>query len=289
MDFGLAADYQSQQMIFSPQVRLEKSSAPDLIEILQSLHASLEPRQVVASYGKAVEQYLPITGMHIQLPEHHFHFGSNQGKVFKRHFQIQRQAAEVSYRLTSTLAPKQLSLLLQLEELLKQPLENALQHHEISNQALLDSLTNLGNRRYYEKVLASRIACFDRSGEPLSLVILDLDKLKFINDSFGHQFGDVILEEFAKLLQSTVRDTDHTFRVGGDEFIILVHGNEEAAKILLNRLEQNLTTQPLLKQFDVGFSAGMSELTRYISASDLYAKADKSMYEVKMKKKKEGR
>ncbi|WP_133406397.1 GGDEF domain-containing protein [Parashewanella tropica] len=287
MDFGLAADYQSQQMIFSPQVRLEKDNTPDLIEILQSLHASLEPRQVFANYGKAVEQFLPIVGMNLQLPEHHFHYGVNQGQIFKRHFQFQQQAAEVNYRLTSTLTPKQLSLLLQFEELLKQPLENALKHHDISNQALLDSLTNLGNRRYYEKVLATRIACFNRTGDPLSLVILDLDKLKYINDTFGHQFGDVVLAEFAKLLKNTVRDTDHTFRVGGDEFIILVHGNEKAAQILLHRLEQNLEQQPLLKQFELGFSAGSSELTHSLSASDLYAKADKSMYDVKMKKRKQ--
>ncbi len=92
----------------------------------------------------------------------------------------------------------------------------------LAQQALTDPLTGLGNRRYLEQQAAMEIARAQRSGEPLSLIAVDLDHFKRINDTYGHDAGDLVLQAFANTARQQLRDGDVLCRMGGEEFAVLL-------------------------------------------------------------------
>jgi diguanylate cyclase (GGDEF)-like protein len=111
-------------------------------------------------------------------------------------------------------------------------------HGRLRAQATLDPLTGIGNRRAYEERLAAATAHAERQNEPLSLVLIDLDGFKQLNDSHGHPAGDAELQAVARLLVTRARRQDEVFRLGGDEFALLLPGTPAAGAA---RLAEALT------------------------------------------------
>ncbi len=95
-------------------------------------------------------------------------------------------------------------------------------NERLEKLSFLDPLTQLLNRRGLQRVLSRELEISGREGTNLSVILLDLDNFKPINDAFGHAVGDIVLQEISKILKATVRSTDYVSRVGGDEFIILL-------------------------------------------------------------------
>lgn len=115
----------------------------------------------------------------------------------------------------------------------------------LEKQALTDPLTGLGNRRYLEGQAAMEIARAERSGAPLSLIAIDLDHFKRVNDTYGHDVGDVVLQAFAKLARQVLRDGDVLCRMGGEEFAVLLPGTgREQALQVAERLREAVATTP---------------------------------------------
>ncbi|GAA0578630.1 diguanylate cyclase [Halomonas salifodinae] len=113
----------------------------------------------------------------------------------------------------------------------------------LEKQALTDPLTGLGNRRYLEGQAAMEIARAERSGAPLSLIAIDLDHFKRINDTYGHDVGDLVLQHFAKLARQILRDGDVLCRMGGEEFAVLLPDtNREQALQVAERLREAVAT-----------------------------------------------
>ena len=103
-------------------------------------------------------------------------------------------------------------------------IRNASLLEEVQRLAETDALTGTANRRAFEKALAREISRSMRSGEPFSLVMLDLDNFKLLNDHFGHQAGDELLQKVGSLLRKTCRESDTPSRYGGEEFAVLLPG-----------------------------------------------------------------
>jgi len=95
-------------------------------------------------------------------------------------------------------------------------------NEHLEKLSFLDPLTQLLNRRGLQRMLSRELEISDREGANLSVILLDLDNFKPINDTFGHAVGDIVLQELSKVLKRTVRGTDYVSRIGGDEFIILL-------------------------------------------------------------------
>jgi len=156
-------------------------------------------------------------------------------------------------------------------------------------EADMDSLVPVFNRRAFERELNREIAIGGRYGTPLSLVFIDLDKFKLVNDRFGHPAGDAALTKVGEILKLSTRETDLVGRLGGDEFgIVLTHAEiadcrnkaaDLAAKIgaLVVRDKDDDSLQPV----QVGASYGVAEWSRGISASELIAEADQAMFAMK--------
>ena len=130
--------------------------------------------------------------------------------------------------------------------------------------ALADPLTGLGNHRAFQEELDRQVDAAQRYGAPVSLVLVDLDDFKSINDTKGHAFGDQALTHFGALVKRGLRKVDRSFRVGGDEFAILLPQTDaEAAKIVIRRLLANALQPALRGHVDPGslsFSAGIAAL-----------------------------
>ena len=107
-------------------------------------------------------------------------------------------------------------------------LRNARLHRAVQRQALVDGLTGLANRRPCEDALTKEVVRAKRLGDPLALIVADLDDFKAVNDAHGHPTGDKVLREFAEALKASVREIDLPSRWGGEEFVVVLPGTDEA-------------------------------------------------------------
>lgn len=151
--------------------------------------------------------------------------------------------------------------------------------------ALRDPLTGLGNHRAFQEELDRQVEAALRYATPLALMLIDLDEFKAINDSRGHAGGDRVLRSFGEVLSSAMRRPDRAYRVGGDEFaVILPHTGLEGARVVGRRLLAQ-ALQPALRVEDhepVSFSAGISALPELAdSRARLYSQADAALYAAK--------
>jgi diguanylate cyclase (GGDEF)-like protein/putative nucleotidyltransferase with HDIG domain len=186
-------------------------------------------------------------------------------------------------------------LLEKIAERAASALGNILLFDRTRSDAVTDSLTGLYNARYMTKTVEER--CLrrrdrQRRNDPFSLLYLDLDSFKPINDNFGHQKGDQVLQDLALLFQSLVRENDVVARYGGDEFVILVGGGPEEAKAMTRRLQDAVRQydpglhHPRLGSLRLGVSIGYGCFPQDgWGWATLVAAADRRMYEDKLESK----
>lgn len=152
-----------------------------------------------------------------------------------------------------------------------------------------DPLLPIYNRRAFVRELTKAQASIERYNGKASLVYIDLNNFKTINDTYGHQAGDHVLHEFAQRLMGSVRETDVVGRLGGDEFgLILSNTNPEASSILINRIVEGLDKQPVVwneQALDVSMAYGIVTVEPGEDLQDLMAMADSEMYQQKSKSK----
>lgn len=161
----------------------------------------------------------------------------------------------------------------------------------LEQQAMTDPLTGLGNRRYLEDQAAMEMARAQRSGAPLSLIAIDLDHFKRINDTYGHDVGDRVLQAFAITARVQLRDGDVLCRMGGEEFAILLPDtSREQAMLVAERLRQSVEATPVeidsddMKSGRLSYTASLG-VTR-VSAQEISLKpaikrADQGLYTAK--------
>ncbi len=165
-------------------------------------------------------------------------------------------------------------------------IENERLHRTVKSQAITDELTQLANRRRFTETLAVEIRRAERFGDPLALVLADLDDFKLINDRYGHQAGDEVLRRFSDVLRENVRDFDLPVRYGGEEFAVLlpetgVEGAERLARRLQNALLRLRLPQIGGNRPPVTASFGVAAFPAARSAEELLAAADGALYRAK--------
>ena len=155
-------------------------------------------------------------------------------------------------------------------------------HKKLTFLAEHDTLTSLTNRRIFEEKLNQFLLLIKRNHQPLSLVFLDVDDFKKINDSFGHHVGDLVLKRTASILNTHIRKSDIVSRWGGEEFIIaLIDTDIEEAKVIAEKLrlslEKDYTLNSLINS-NVTASLGISQASEQDTIESLLQRADEAMY-----------
>lgn len=148
----------------------------------------------------------------------------------------------------------------------------------IEHLARTDPLTGAANRRELEERFDLAAYRASRDGIPFSILIIDLDGFKEVNDRLGHLAGDEVLASMARVIRGRLRPTDLLARWGGDEFIILLDGNEESARALARRISAAVCAAP---DIPVGFSSGVAAYRDSDDLTSLTRRADNAMYQAK--------
>jgi diguanylate cyclase (GGDEF)-like protein len=189
----------------------------------------------------------------------------------------------VESRSENAFAPQDVLILNTLADLLATALHNSFVFQKLQQQSITDGLTGIKTRRFFWEALSSEWKRASRSGRPFSVVLIDLDKFKEVNDSQGHLEGDLVLARVGRLLEQKCRQSNVVARYGGDEFIILMpETGIEQAQVLAERLRLWLATDPMLEEHKITGSFGVASFPVHgFAIEDLIRVADAGMYVAK--------
>jgi diguanylate cyclase len=156
------------------------------------------------------------------------------------------------------------------------------QRQALENLTLLDPLTGAQNRRGMDQELEIAVKSFARDGKPYGLAIFDLDHFKHINDKYGHEEGDEVLINFAKIIRTHSRKMDRFFRMGGEEFVLLLPGADmQALRVICNNHCQEIEKSLRCRDETITTSVGAAILLAGEDRQDWLARADASLYAAK--------
>ena len=152
--------------------------------------------------------------------------------------------------------------------------------HELVSLSIKDELTHIGNRKLYDDVLSKQIILAQRYVHPFSLVMLDIDFFKKINDSLGHDIGDKVLKEYTRLISYTLREVDTFCRIGGEEFVlILPHTTKDKGYLLAQKLRKLVEEHKEITSITMSF--GVVEYVKGDDEESIFSRADKALYRAK--------
>lgn len=165
------------------------------------------------------------------------------------------------------------------------PLRNALLYKQAVETAYHDPLTGLNNRAAFDKSIEQEVDLATRHDHSLSLMMLDIDRFKQINDNYGHIVGDAVLKNFADCIMECMRSSDIVFRYGGEEFVILLRNTQiVGAKLLAERMRKNVEDMRFEYnniKLNVSVSIGLAEFQEGDDRLSLVERADALLYKAK--------
>ena len=167
-----------------------------------------------------------------------------------------------------------------LADLLATALHNSFVFQKLQQQSITDGLTGIKTRRFFWEALTGEWKRASRSGRPFSVVLIDLDKFKDVNDTLGHLEGDLVLARVGRLLEQKCRQSNVVARYGGDEFIILMpETGVEQSQVLAERLRVWIATDQMLAEHHITGSFGVASFPAHgFSVEDIIRVADAGMY-----------
>ncbi len=189
----------------------------------------------------------------------------------------------VASRQPNAFSQRHITLLEQLASQISMPLENAQLYVKAEQKARVDELTGLLNRRSLDEMIDNEISRHSRYGGVFSLAIVDLDSFKAYNDTYGHLSGDKLLGQIGNIIKGAIRNADHAFRYGGDEFAILLpQTTVDAALQVTERVRKKIAEGVESDKIPVTASIGLASWPDDgISHTDIIAAADVTLYRAK--------
>jgi diguanylate cyclase (GGDEF)-like protein len=255
------------------------------------LQTTLELPQVLELFYSSLQEHLAIDSLlyrneklitDIELGK------SNRHSCVYSLLSQQENLGELGFSRGKRFSEQELEILESLINCLIYPVRNALLYREAVQSALRDPLTGAGNRLALENTLDREIALATRHKQPLSILLVDIDKFKLVNDNYGHSAGDHVLKNIVHILGNDCRETDSTFRAyrfGGEEFVLILNNTERTgATIVAERIRQSVEqacTHFQEQAISVTVSVGLSTLLDGDNMASLFSRADKALYQAK--------
>lgn len=257
-------------------------------ELTNSLQSTLDIEEQLDLFRSFANDLVTVSGLKYQ------HAGQEikieLGKKCKHtcNYKLSTQSeklGELSFSRSTPFNEIELSELETMMSALVYPIRNALQYRMALQTALRDPLTNTGNRIALDNALHRELQLCKRYDQNLSLMIIDIDFFKNINDTYGHRTGDLVLQQVAGSIQDVTRQTDMTFRYGGEEFVVVMSKTDsEGANIIAERVRdaiEQLTCEVDQQKIKVSVSVGISQLKDKEHIDELFIRADHALYAAK--------
>lgn len=249
------------------------------------LQTSLDAERILKLFFSEIQHLVPLDALayHHQVSDLRLELGERASHSAAYRLSHEGEyLGELIFRRKLRFSDEELAQLESLLASLLFPLRNALLYRAAIQSALRDPLTNTGNRIAMDQVLLREVELARRNLQPLSVLMLDLDHFKQINDNHGHSAGDEALQAVAATLKDQLRNVDMVFRYGGEEFLVLLSGTcREAAGIVGERLRHAVLELQCLAQgrpIELSISLGCASLLPGESAESLLRRADSALY-----------
>lgn len=254
--------------------------------LLEQLQTTLFLDKLLAIFAAEAARYIKFSGLYFKSTSISKTLSGSRKAKHERQFELKLHdefIGTISYSINHPISMHHYKDLQRIHQILLYPLKNALQYHQAVQLAMQDSLTGLGNRRYFDEQLKRAMHNANRHHAQVGLVLGDLNKFKIINDTYGHNVGDQVLIQFSSILRACVRDSDSIFRFGGDEFAIIVeNASENALEIIQGRINSALKSNVLLAKYKIGCSLGTTFMNRADNEYSFFERADKALYRQKI-------
>ncbi|WP_053981180.1 GGDEF domain-containing protein [Marinagarivorans algicola] len=249
------------------------------------LNASLELRDVLNCFFNGVNKIVRCAGLTYSHRAKGIALELGGKKIHCAQYALKARGYSLGDIVFTRARPFSDEQLQQLEEslaLLFYPLRNALLYKEALDNSLRDALTGLANRAAFELSIKRELGMAKRHNLPLSMIIIDIDHFKGVNDTYGHHAGDCLLTHVGKVLKNILRETDQVFRFGGEEFVILLANANLAAG---NKVAQRARKAIAKSHIHVGkhligvtVSMGVSTFCAEDDRNTLFKRADEALY-----------
>lgn len=271
-----------------PLRRQLRDSAVPMLGLMTALQSSLDPQRVMETFHRELCRVVRFDGLLLNTvngTELEFGETGRCRLVYRLALEPDEELGELTLTRRTPFAPSEISTVEECLGLLLPSLRNALAYQEALQTARRDPLTHLGNRRAMEESLNRELELARRHREEFSVVLVDVDDFKAVNDRYGHQGGDAVLRGLGALLKSCARDSDLLFRYAGDEFLIgMSHTPRAGALQLGERLRQSVERHPFTfgeQDISVSISLGLSTSKSNDTVDTLFARADQSLFRAK--------
>jgi diguanylate cyclase (GGDEF)-like protein len=258
------------------------------LHVANLLQSTLDLTKLIELFSQETAQLLPHCGLHYGNSQDNVEITVGEPGDHRATYDLVLMEQSLGRLTLSRDEPIEPAELRELESLicaLIYPLRNALLYKRALDTALTDPVTGINNRAAMNANLDREINLAHRHGNPLSLIMLDIDRFKQINDSYGHIAGDVVLKALAECVTECTRSSDIVFRYGGEEFAILLSNTEgDGASLLANRIRVAVEGRAVKHESAVirlTVSVGVATLERGDGAADILEKADQALYQAK--------
>jgi diguanylate cyclase (GGDEF)-like protein len=256
-----------------------------IFKLVEQLQTTLHLDELLTVFADHAQRIIKLSGLqfHSPLGVAQMHKSDNQHTPFKFDLELNGEhLGQLVYFCQYQLGDGIMAKLCRLHKALLYPLRNALTYNRVLKLATKDALTGLNNRSQFTDNLAQLIERNRRLHSNFSLMLLDLDNFKQVNDKQGHSVGDEVLIKFADILKQSVRSTDTVFRFGGDEFAVIIDDPQFTTnKVIAERIMNTVRQCHLLSKYDVTTSIGFTLSNVQDCESSIFARADKGLYKAK--------
>lgn len=278
-------DNSTSETLFSVDAQPLGLSQQEAHAAVQKLSSSIDLHKLASIYFEQMKQKLNLDAITIRFPMDSLTIGESTRSSNQKTMDLvsnHSTFATIEYFFPKVLNLRETTILREFHRYFKYPLANALEHYSLKQMALKDHLTSLGNRASYEEALHRLISSSKRNPETFGLLVIDMDKFKKVNDTFGHHEGDKVLMAMGDVLMHSIRDTDFAFRFGGDEFCCLLPGSDNRINsIIAKRIQQLMAKNPILCKHLISCSIGSTTYQKTDTEKCLFSRADKALYDAK--------
>ncbi|MBD9414748.1 GGDEF domain-containing protein [Pseudomonas sp. PDM16] len=249
------------------------------------LQTSLEVDRILELFFREVQRLVPLNALSYQLSACDLRLELGERANHSAAYRLSHQGeylGELTFRRNQRFSDEELGQLESLLASLLFPLRNALLYRAALQSALRDPLTDTGNRIAMNQAMQREVDLARRNMQPLSVLMVDIDHFKNINDRFGHATGDEVLKAVAGALKNSLRNIDMVFRYGGEEFLVLLaNTSREAAQMVGERLRLAVMGLQYLEEgraLELSVSLGCATMLPGESPDSLQRRADSALY-----------